>query len=73
MTTTLAEIRQIESEIMAHEAAIVELRARMREMMDLGSSRRPSASSSRRQGGGLSREQLQRLLRARPASASGAA
>jgi len=73
MTTaiTLADIRQIESEIMAHEVAILELRARMREMLDIGITRRTASSS--RQGSALSREQLQRLLRSRPASASGAA
>jgi len=67
MTTaiTLADIRQIESEIMAHEAAILELRARMREMLDIGVTRR-TASSSRQNG--LSREQLQRLLRSRTAA-----
>jgi len=72
MTTTLADIRQIEIEIMAHEAAIIELRARMREMLDIGLTRRTASSS--RQGGGLSRGQLQRLLRSRTAApATGAA
>ncbi len=52
----VAELRRIEAEIMAHEAAALELRARSRELLELGSSRRPPARA-------VSREQRQRLLR----------
>lgn len=52
----VAELRRIEAEIMAHEAAVVELRARSRELLELGTTRRAPSRA-------VDRATRQRLLR----------
>ena len=54
--SVLAELRRIEAEIMAHEAAVLDLRARSRELLELGASRRPPSRA-------VDRATRQRLLR----------
>jgi len=53
---TLRELRRLESEIMAHERAVLELRAQARELLELQGSRREPRRA-------LSRAERQRLLR----------
>lgn len=52
----VAELRRIEAEIMAHEAAVLELRARSRELLELGATRRAPSRA-------VDRATRQRLLR----------
>lgn len=52
----IAELRRIEAEIMAHEAAVLELRARSRELLELGATRRAPSRA-------VDRATRQRLLR----------
>ena len=54
--SVLAELRRIEAEIMGHEAAVLELRARSRELLELGSTRRAPSRA-------VDRATRQRLLR----------